>query len=193
MRARSGPAIGLFGGSFNPAHSGHRHVADAGLRELALNQVWWLVSPQNPLKSQQPSAEDRANTIEKLNLPYPMKASHLETKLGTQYTVDLLRSLRQRAPLHRFVYMIGADNLAQMPLWKDWQDIFNLVPVAVIARPGEPLKARLGQVSQQMSHARLPEFQASILKNCQTPCWTYLTLPLNPLSSSAIRAKHTAE
>lgn len=192
MTRQSGPSIGLFGGSFNPAHAGHRHVADAGLRELQLDQVWWLVSPQNPLKSAQPSASARAKTIEALELPYAMRISHIETRLRTRYTVDLIRKLRERHPTTRFVYIIGSDNLAQMPRWKDWESLFNHVPIAVIARPGAPLKARLGQVSKQMATSRLPEQQAHALKDCPAPCWTYLTLPLRPVSSSAIRARRTA-
>jgi nicotinate-nucleotide adenylyltransferase len=192
MRGRSGPAIGLFGGSFNPAHAGHRHVADAGLRELQLDQVWWLVSPQNPLKSAQPSASDRAETIEALDLPYAMQVSHIETTLKTCYTVDLIRQLRTRYPMTRFVYMIGSDNLAQMPRWKDWQVLFDMVPIAVISRPGAPVKARLGQVARQMASSRIPEQQAHALKDCSAPSWTYLTLPLKPVSSSAIRATRTA-
>ena len=192
MTAKAGPAIGLFGGSFNPAHAGHRHVADAGLRELQLDQVWWLVSPQNPLKAAQPGALDRAETISELGLPYAMRVSHLETQLRTRYTIDLLQKLRARHPSTRFVYMIGSDNLAQMPRWKNWQTLFDHVPIAVIARPGAPVKARLGQVARQMAEARLPETQAHHLKDSAAPCWTYLTLPLNPVSSSAIRAKRTA-
>lgn len=192
MTRKAGPAIGLFGGSFNPAHAGHRHVADAGLRELQLDQVWWLVSPQNPLKSAQPRATERAKTITALGLPYAMRVSHMESSLRTRYTVDLLQKLRARHPATRFVYMIGSDNLAQMPRWKDWQTLFDLVPIAVIARPGAPIKARLGHVAQQMAGSRLPESQAHHLKDSTAPCWTYLTLPLNPVSSSAIRAKRTA-
>lgn len=192
MTGKNGPAIGLFGGSFNPAHAGHRHVADAGLRELQLDQVWWLVSPQNPLKAAQPSASERAKTIAELGLPYAMRVSHMETTLRTRYTVDLLQQLRGRHPTTRFVYMIGSDNLAQMTRWKDWQTLFELVPIAVIARPGAPIKARLGHVARQMADSRVPEAQAHNLKDSSAPCWTYLTLPLIPVSSSAIRAKRTA-
>jgi len=193
VSSRSGPAIGLFGGSFNPAHAGHRHVAEAGLRELQLDQVWWLVSPQNPLKPAQPSAALRAKTIDALDLPFPMKISHIESQLQTRYTIDLLRQLRRRRPETRFVYMIGSDNLLQMPRWKDWQTVFRVVPMAVIARPGAPLKARLGQASRQMAAARISENQAHTLKDRDPPCWTYLTLPMNSLSSSAIRASRTAD
>ena len=164
MKPKTGLSIGLFGGSFNPAHQGHRHVADAGLRELALDQIWWLVSPQNPLKPAQPSAAKRAATIQTLNLPFAMRVSHIETRLGTRYTVELVRELTRRYPNVRFVYMIGSDNLAQMPLWEEWRALFNLVPIAVIARPGEAIRARLGRVARQFSQNRLAETQSHILK-----------------------------
>lgn len=192
MNSRQELAIGLFGGSFNPAHAGHLHVAQAGLRELGLDQIWWLVSPQNPLKPQQPDPISRAKTVEALGLPYQMRVSHIESQLGTQFTVDLLRELFRRHPRKRFVYMIGADNLLQMPAWKDWQTIFDLVPIAVIARTGLSLKSRMGHVAQQMSAARIPETHASSLKDRDAPAWTYLTLPLNSLSSTAIRAQNAA-
>ncbi len=188
MIIRHGPAVGLFGGSFNPAHAGHVHVAKAGLRELQLDQVWWLVSPQNPLKPAQPPAVERARTIAFLSLPRAMRVSHVESELGTRYTVDLLRALRTRHPQTRFVLMIGADNLSQMPLWREWQAITQLVPIAVIARPGSTIRSRLGQAARQLAEHRIPEHQAHRLKNCDPPAWSYLTLPLNKLSSSAIRA-----
>ena len=184
---KPGPAIGLFGGSFNPAHAGHRHVAEAGLRQLALDQVWWLVSPQNPLKPLQPSAKERAATIETLDLPRAMRVSHAESELGTTYTIDLLRALTQRNPDTRFVFMMGADNLLQLPRWKAWREIVSLVPLAVVARPGSTLRARLSPAARQLARYRVPEAQAHVLKNCNPPAWTYLTLPLNSLSSSAIR------
>lgn len=189
MKGRSGPAIGLFGGSFNPAHTGHLHVASAGLRELQLDRVWWLVSPQNPLKSAQPSAVARGDTIKTLGLPYRMDVSHAETRFQTRYTVELIRTLRRRQPETRFVFIVGSDNLAQMPRWKEWAELFMTVPIAVIARPGDPVRARLGRVARRFSDARIVETQAHTLKNCDAPAWTYLTLPLNALSSTALRAR----
>ena len=185
---RRGPSVGLFGGSFNPAHAGHVHVAKAGLRELQLDQVWWLVSPQNPLKPKQPPARERAKTIEALGLPRAMRISHIESELGTRYTVDLLRALRTRHPHTRFVLMIGADNFSQMPIWREWRAITQLVPIAVIARPGSTIRSRLGQAARELAESRVPEAQAHTLKNCNPAAWSYLTLPLNTLSSSAIRA-----
>ena len=183
-----GPAIGLFGGSFNPAHSGHRHVADAGLRELQLDQVWWLVSPQNPLKPKQPRAYKRAETIKALNLPRAMKIKHLESELRTRYTIELIKALQDRHPDTRFVFMMGADNLVQLPQWKAWTDIVNRVPIAVIARPGSTIRSRLSPAARRLAPYHVPESQAHVLKDCDPPAWTYLTLPLNPLSSSALRA-----
>ena len=131
-----GQAIGLFGGSFNPAHGGHLHVAKAGLRELQLDAVHWLVSPQNPLKPKQPSWDARAQTVRDLPLPRRMQISDVERRLGTQYTIDLLRTLTRRDPATRYVFLMGADNLLQMPRWRAWEEILSLVPIAVIARPG---------------------------------------------------------
>jgi len=186
---RRGPAVGLFGGSFNPAHGGHLHVARAGLRQLRLDEIHWLVSPQNPLKPTQPSWESRAQTVRNLPLPPRMHVSDVELCLNTRYTVDLVRTLTHRDPATRYVFLMGADNLLQMPRWREWQSILSLVPVAVIARPGASLKARLGQVARQYADYRLPEAQAHALKDCQAPAWTYLTLPLDTRSSSAIRAQ----
>lgn len=181
--------IGLFGGSFNPAHSGHLHVAKAGLRALGLDQIWWLVSPQNPLKPQQPSYESRVATVEALDLPWGMTVSHFEQEAGTNYTIDLLKSLQSRYPKTQFVFMMGSDNLSQLPKWRDWKTIMATFPIAVIARPGDSLKSRLSQAARQYADRRLPETHAAILAEMSAPCWTYLTLPLDSASSTALRAK----
>lgn len=186
-----GLSIGLFGGSFNPAHAGHLHVAATGLKALDLDRVWWMVSPQNPLKPQQPSYESRAATVTALGLPRRMEISTLEHDFGTQYTVDTLRRARKTYPNTKFVFLMGADNFLQLPRWKNWQEIMSLVPVAIISRPGDghtAIRARLGKTAQVFAHARIPEIQSHSLKNQPAPAWTYLTTPLNSLSSSAIRA-----
>ena len=185
-------SIGLFGGSFNPAHAGHMHVATTALNTLGLDRVWWMVSPQNPLKPEQPSYTLRAATVRALGLPPRMEISNMEHDFGTQYTVDTLRRGQQKWPRAKFVFLMGADNFLQLPRWKNWHDIMALVPVAIIARPGDDhaaIRARLGKAAQIYRHARLPEIQAHTLKNKTAPCWTYLTTPLNSLSSSALRAK----
>lgn len=189
-RART---IGLFGGSFNPAHAGHLHVAMCGLQRLGLDEIWWMVSPQNPLKSKQPPYKDRVASVHSLGLPPRMKISHMETDFGTNYTVDTLRRAAHKWPRHHFVFLMGADNLRQLPRWKGWREIMETVPIAVIARPGQKssdtLKARLSQAAHMYGFARIPEPQAHTLALYNAPAWTYLTPPLNPLSSTALRAK----
>ena len=185
--------IGLFAGSFDPAHSGHLHLARTALRALALDHVWWMPTPQNPLKADQPPYEQRAASVAALGLPPRMELSHAERDLNTRYTIDTLRALRRRHPVHRFVLLMGADNLAQLPRWKDWQAIFATVPIAIISRPGpDALKARLGRAARQFAHARLPESAARILAHTPPPAWTFLTAPLNAESSSRIRAATSA-
>lgn len=187
-------SVGLFGGSFNPAHAGHMHVALTGLNTLDLDQVWWMVSPQNPLKPKQPSYETRSATVTKLGLPYAMKISPMEHDFGTRYTVDTLRVAKTRWPNIRFVFLMGADNFLQLPKWKGWQEIMGLVPIAIISRKGAEhaaIKARLGLAATVFREARIPEQQAHTLKNHAAPGWTYLTPPLNALSSSAIRAQRS--
>lgn len=181
-------SVGLFGGSFNPAHGGHLHVARAGLRQLQLDEIWWLVSPQNPLKPSQPSWESRAETVRNLPLPPNMRVSDIELRYDTQFTVDLLTMLKTRHSDKQFVFMMGADNLLQLPKWRAWDKIIETVPIAVIARPGSSIRARLGQVARQYDFARIGEDQAHTLKDAAAPAWTYLTLPLDKRSSSAIRA-----
>ena len=117
-----------------------------------------------------------------------MLVSDVELRYGTQYTVDLLKTLKTRERDKQFVFMMGADNLRQLPKWRDWQQIMDIVPIAVIARPGSPIRARLGQAARQYSFARIGEDQAHTLKDRIGPAWSYLTLPLDKRSSSAIRA-----
>lgn len=185
-----GLSIGLFGGSFNPAHAGHMHVAKTGLRALDLDQIWWMVSPQNPLKLKQPSYKSRVASVETLGLPYNMKISHMEKDFGTQYTVDTLKAATSKWPKANFIFLMGADNFLQLPKWKNWKTIMETVPVAIIARPGkgyEAIRARLGKAAQIYSDYRIPEAQADSLKDYAAPAWTYLTPPMNSLSSTAIR------
>ena len=183
--------IGLFGGSFNPAHMGHMHVANCGLQRLRLDRIWWMVSPQNPLKTKQPAYETRVQSVLNLGLPPRMEISHMERDFDTRFTVDTLRRARKRWPRYHFVFMMGADNLRQLPQWKGWREIMETVPIAVIARSGQKnsdtLKARLSPAARAYNYARIPENQAHTLVWHKAPAWTYLTPPLNPLSSTAIR------
>ncbi len=187
-----GLSIGLFGGSFNPAHSGHMHVAKCGLKCLGLDHIWWMVSPGNPLKSDSSPYTQRVESVRALGLPPRMKVSHMERKFGTRYTIDAVRQAKKRWPDHKFVFLMGADNLRQMPQWKNWREIFRALPIAVIARPGEDvsdsLKARLSLPARLYADARIPEYAAHTLAGRTAPAWTYLTPPLNSLSSTALRA-----
>jgi nicotinate-nucleotide adenylyltransferase len=135
---RAGPRIGLLGGSFNPAHGGHRKISLFALRALGLDEVWWLVSPGNPLKPREgmgPLAA-RVSSAVVLARRAPIRVTAIERELGTRYTVDTLRALRRRFPKREFVWLMGSDNLAQFHCWRDWRGIARTMPIAVIARPG---------------------------------------------------------
>lgn len=191
---RSHLSIGLFGGSFDPAHAGHLHVAATGLKVLELDKIWWMVAPQNPLKPTQPSYESRVETVKALDLPPRMHISHMERDFGTRYTIDTLKRARRHWPDTHFVFLMGADNFTQLPLWRRWEDIMKTVPIAVIARPDKgqtAIRARLGLAARRYRDYRIPEDQAHTLKHAPAPAWTFLTTPLNKLSSSAIRANRS--
>lgn len=191
---RPGMSVGLFGGSFNPAHDGHAHVAETALRRLGLDRVVWLVSPQNPLKDARESApltERMASAKEAARLAASgpsMIVSDVETRLGTQWTVDTLRSLVARHPGVNFVWLMGSDNLASFHRWRGWTDIMRLMPMAVIARPGSLLDSRTAPAAARFADARVPAQKARLLSSLAAPAWTYLTAPLNPRSSTALRA-----
>lgn len=192
MHLGPGMKVGLFGGSFNPAHDGHAHVAETAMRRLDLDRVVWLVSPQNPLKSSHemaPLEERMASAREAARMVGPrMIVSDVETRMGTQWTVDTLRALVARHPGVRFVWLMGSDNLAGFHRWRGWTDIMRLMPMAVIARPGSLLDSRSAPAAVRFARARIPSAQAGLLASLEAPAWTYITAPLNPRSSTAIRA-----
>jgi len=184
-------AIGLLGGSFNPAHAGHRHISAIALKRLGLGEVWWLVSPQNPLKplaGMAPFAERLAGARATACHPR-IRVTGIEADLNTSYTAETLRRLARRFPRHRFVWLMGADNLAQIHQWKDWQQIFNSVAVAVLARPSYCLRALAGLAAHRFARNRVPESAGGALRRRRPPAWVFLVGPLNPLSATAIRAR----
>jgi len=193
-----GMAVGLFGGSFNPAHDGHAHVAETAMRRLGLDRVVWLVSPQNPLKDVRDSAPlaermASARAAAALSASGPsMIVSDFETRAGTQWTVDTLRTLTARHPGVRFVWLMGSDNLAGFHKWRGWTDIMRMMPMAVIARPGSLHHSRTSPAAARFATARVPTRQAPLLPGMGAPAWTYLTAPLNPRSSTALRAARDA-
>src|SRR5215469_5685592 len=155
---KPGMRVGLFGGSFNPAHAGHAHVAETALRRLGLDRVIWLVSPQNPLK---PTHETSALTrrvwgAHRFAQGPSMIVSDAETRIGSFYTIDTLRVLKARYPRVCFVWIMGADSLASFHRWRGWTQIMRETPVAVIARPDATLKSRFSPAARRFAHARLP-------------------------------------
>ena len=189
-----GQRIGLLGGSFNPAHGGHRHVSLEALRRLQLDEVWWLVSPQNPLKPKHgmaPLAERLASAHAAIGGRPGLRATTLEAALGTLYTLDTLRALTRRFPQVRFVWLMGADNLMQVDRWADWPQIFHTVPVAVLDRPSYSLSAVLAKAAHRFRRARVPEQSAGRLADLKPPAWTFLHQPQDPRSATEIRARQT--
>jgi nicotinate-nucleotide adenylyltransferase len=181
--------IGLLGGSFNPAHEGHRHISLEALKRLGLDEVWWLVAPQNPLKPIAGMAplEERIAGAKRVSADRRIRVVDLETRLGTHFTADTLEALRARLPRTRFVWLMGADNLAQIRHWKDWQAIFARVPIAVFARPTYCRSALAELAAQRFRRARVsPRTQR--FSAARPPAWMFLPVKLDPHSATAIRS-----
>jgi nicotinate-nucleotide adenylyltransferase len=180
------------GGSFNPAHGGHLHISREALRRLDLDEVWWLVSPQNPLKpatGMAPFATRLAAAEAVAAADRRIRVSDVEARLGTSYTADTLRALRRRFPGARFVWLMGGDNLAQFPYWRRWRDIFRTVPIAVFDRPGTASRALAGVAAQRFAAARVPLSAARRLASLTPPVWVFFHTRLDPRSASRIRSK----
>ncbi|OZA14181.1 MAG: nicotinic acid mononucleotide adenylyltransferase [Rhodobacterales bacterium 17-64-5] len=187
--AYRGMVVGLLGGSFDPAHAGHVQITREALRRIGLDRVWWLVSPGNPLKSRQPAPmPDRmARARDMLGDDPRVVVSDLEARLGTRATVDSLRKLQALYPGVRFVWIMGADNLVQFHRWSRWREILDRVPVAVMARPGAGLAARLSVTARAFRGCEVA--QPEQLLHRGPPVWCFVNMPLNPASSSVIRAR----
>ncbi len=182
--------IGLFGGSFDPPHDGHREVSLVALKRLGLDQVWWLVSPRNPLKPKAPS-EDLARRIaaaKRLARHPRIKVTGVEAALGTTYTAESLRRLAPRLRGIDAVWMMGADNLASFHRWRDWPAIAATMPIAVFNRPGQALRALSSPGAQALAGHRIPESAAADLAGMRPPAWVFLSSPHIRLSSTDLRA-----
>jgi len=188
--AMPGMTVGLLGGSFDPPHAGHLHISEVALRRLGLDRVWWLVSPGNPLKPHGPAEISRrmaaCDTL--IDGRARIEPTDLETRTGTRYTADTLRALQRLYPGVRFVWLMGADNLADFHRWHQWTRIFETVPIAVFARPGHQVKAGLSIAATRFAGSRLDARRASALPLRAAPCWTLLSHPMRHHSSTAIRA-----
>jgi nicotinate-nucleotide adenylyltransferase len=183
--------IGLLGGSFNPPHEAHRQISLTALKRLGLDRVWWLISPANPLKDTTglPSVETRIAAAERVaNHPH-IAVTGFSGNGKSLYTVDVLRAIKRRCPGVQFVWLMGADNLADIHRWRAWQTIFELMPIAVLDRPGYRLRARASQGAQRFADFHVDESDARGLAQLEPPAWTIVTHPLSGLSSTAIRAK----
>lgn len=189
--AAPGLRIGLLGGSFNPAHDGHRHISLVALQRLRLDRIWWLVSPGNPLKfhGELAGIEERVAAARRLARHPRIAVTGFEADLPSPYTADTLDYLLIRLPQVRLVWLMGADNLAQLPRWQRWRHIMESVPVAVFDRPGWRHKALAAKPAVLYAEARLDEANAANLAEMAPPAWTFLSLKLSAQSSSAIRAE----
>jgi len=185
----NGMRIGLLGGSFNPPHAAHRAISLFALKRLKLDRVWWLVTPGNPLKDHDGlrDLDARAEAARKMAGDPRIDVSCLESVIRTRYTVDTISYLRRRASGLRFVWIMGADNLAQFHRWQNWRRIASEVPIAVIDRPPQSFRALAAPAAQALARYRLPENQAGRLADQHTPAWVFLTgMKLN-LSSTGLR------
>ncbi|MDJ0920145.1 MAG: nicotinate (nicotinamide) nucleotide adenylyltransferase [Henriciella sp.] len=182
--------IGLFGGSFDPPHSGHLHVAETALKRLRLDQVWWFPTPGNPLKAPPGEFDARLAAVQVLTAQNKaMRISDIEMRAHLTYSIDLIRLVRAHCPQAQLVWLIGADSLMTMHYWKDWRQIAATIPIAVVARPGFELAARTSHFARIFRDARLPARSAVALPGHKTPAWTYLNAPLNRMSSTALRKR----
>jgi nicotinate-nucleotide adenylyltransferase len=182
--------IGLFGGSFNPPHEGHRLVSRQVMKRIGLHAVWWLVTPGNPLKRNDglPPVEDRVLAARRLITQPRVFATGYEAAHGFTYTHATLNRLISTLPGRRFVWIMGADSLVNFHHWERWQDIAQLVPIAVYARPGSTSHAAHSVAATVLSDFRLDETNARLLPDCDPPAWVYLRGLMSGLSSTELRA-----
>lgn len=186
-----GMSVGLFGGSFNPPHRGHELVAEIALRRLGLDQLWWMVTPGNPLKNhaELASLEERVALSRKIAPGPRVKVTAFEAAHNLHYTAQTLNFVKARNPGIRFVWIMGADNLKHFHHWQDWRGIAETFPIAVIDRPGSTLAYLSSKMAKTYSHARVDEEDAAVLPFLAAPAWTFIHGPRSPLSSSAIRSE----
>jgi len=184
-----GLRIGLLGGSFNPPHAAHRAVSLFAMRRLGLDRIWWLVTPGNPLKEGRAlrTLHERMAAAKTVARHPRIDVSCLETVIGTRYTIDTMSYLRRRCPTVHFVWIMGADNLAQFHRWKDWRQIASLVPIAVIDRPPAGVRALSAVAAQALARYRIDQRQAATLADRRPPACTFLTGFKSSLSSTGLR------
>ena len=188
--ATHGLRVGLLGGSFDPPHGGHLHISKWAMKEFGLDRVWWMVSPGNPLKAQGPADLDRRmDACNALNDHPRIIVTDLERRFKTRYTAETLTALQARYSGVRFVWLMGADNLADFHRWDRWQEIMHMMPIGVMARPDQQLAAGCSPAARMFRRKRLSSRRSNALPFKQAPCWSLLTGPMVNMSSTQIRAR----
>ncbi len=188
--ARPGQVVGLFGGSFDPPHQGHVHVTLEAMKAFGLDRVWWLVSPGNPLKQRGPAPLARRMAAARDVMQHPhVEVTDIEALTGTRATADTLAALQRLYPEVRFVWLMGADNLAQFHQWKDWRRIMDSVPVGVIARPGDRISARMSPAARVYRRYRIDSNARHLLGRAEAPAWCFVNVPMVNVSSTEIRTR----
>lgn len=188
-KAGAGRRIGLLGGSFDPAHEGHVHISKVALRRFRLDEVWWLVTPGNPLKTRGPAPLERRMAAAEALAPRRVVVTDLEAHIGARFTADTIATLKRRRPGARFVWLMGADNLIQFHHWDRWEEIARSVPVGVLARPGMQVKAGLSPAARRLRRWRLKRRDHGRLAMAKAPAWALVTTgATSGQSSTAIRA-----
>ena len=185
--------IGLLGGSFNPAHRGHRHISLEAMRALGLDELWWLVSPGNPLKEgakDMAPFEARFASAERMARSTRIRVSDFEQRAGTRFTIDTVRLLKRRHPEHRFIWLLGSDTLPNFHKWRDWRCLAREVPIAVIRRPGYDLAAHAACAMGWLRRFVHPSGQARHWTEWSAPAILFLRLSPDPTSATAIRAQN---
>jgi nicotinate-nucleotide adenylyltransferase len=187
----AGQAIGLFGGSFNPPHRGHLLASHLALTKAGLDRVWWLVTPGNPLKSAADLAALRARVEAAQALVHDPRiaVTGFESEIGARYTADTLRYLKRRASGARFVWIMGADNLAQFHRWRHWREIAEAAPILVVDRPGSSFAALSSRAAHALAQWRRPERDAARIADLEAPAWIFLPGPRSNASSTALRRR----
>ena len=182
-------SVGLFGGSFNPPHEGHRLVAETALRRLGLTRIWWIVTPGNPLKTHDGlrPLDERVEMVRTMAPPASADVTAFEARYKVRFTADTLRLIRQRRPDMKIVWVMGADSMAMFHRWQEWHWIAESVPIVVVDRPGKTFAALASPFARRYAFARVPQEQARILPYRRGPAWTFLFGPRNEASSTQLR------
>lgn len=188
--ARAGMCVGILGGSFDPPHAGHAHITREALKRFGLDRIWWVVSPGNPLKREGPAPLARRMAVARLVMDHPRVAiTDIESRIGTRYTAETLSWLIAAYPGVRFIWLMGADNMADFHRWQRWRWILDTVPVGVLARPGQRISARTSPAALAYARHRMRISDAPRLCFARVPAWCFVNVPMMNISSSEIRAK----